>query len=514
LFKDLASLDGLIFMLYLIFLLGIGFYYSRKEKNLLDYFLAGKNTSWIAIGTSLFAASFLNGQLLNLGGVGIRYSYIIACIVLIMLGWILVPLYSKIGVFTAPEFLEIRYNKSCRLYVTGVYLLSYILIRLSITLYIGSLLLHEIMGFDIAVAAIIIVIIAGIFAISGGMKTIIPTDVLNSVFIIGGITVLALSGLTLPFKTFITSNHWFNNSFVSNVSPQLPIESAILIALVLGIWYWSLDQFVVQRVISGRNTEQARGGVLLAAFLVIFSLLIFFVPRTSAGIIDQNREALGGVISLSPGFAGIILAALFGVLISSLISCFNSCATLFTMDYYRLVRPNSSERELVLVGRLATTVVAVLGLLYVPCIRFMNFDTLIKLQIGLSYFVLPIIIIFFSGLFWHRLNGHGAFIALIGGAAISLVKIIAELFYQYGLSNNWIIQSIARLHFFKFVFILAISFLFIFISISYLSAPPDKNNRLKLTENQIIGNKNSLAMRINIGLSILLVPILIYCVIS
>src|SRR3990172_261527 len=201
-FGNLGGLDLFIVLLYFAGLLYVGFYYSRKEKNSTDYFLAGKNASWVAIGASLFASNISSEQFIGLTGSGasrglvVGYFEWLACLVVLILGWVFVPFYLHSGVFTVPEFLEKRYSKASRMYLMSVSIFAYVLTKVSVILFAGGLLLYEIFGWDMATSAIIIVIIAGIYTVAGGLRAIIHVDVLQSFVLIIGAAILTIFGLS------------------------------------------------------------------------------------------------------------------------------------------------------------------------------------------------------------------------------------------------------------------------------------------------------------------------------
>ncbi|OQX94940.1 sodium transporter, partial [candidate division KSB1 bacterium 4572_119] len=200
-FQNLTPLDLVFLIFYFALLAGVGFHFSRKEKSSTEYFLAGRKVGWIAIGASLFASNISSEHFIGLAGSGAsrglavgHFEWLAAFIVLI-LGWVFVPFYLKSGVFTMPEFLERRYNKSSRMYLTSVSIIGYVLTKISVTLFAGGLLLHEILGWDIATSAIAMVIVAGIYTVAGGLKAIVHVDVLQTAVLIIGATTLTILGL-------------------------------------------------------------------------------------------------------------------------------------------------------------------------------------------------------------------------------------------------------------------------------------------------------------------------------
>ena len=535
-FQNLAPLDITFILIYFILLLTVGFYFSRKEISSTEYFLAGRRVGWIAIGASLFASNISSEHFIGLAGSGasrglaVGHFEWIACFILLILGWFFVPFYLKSGVFTMPEFLEKRYNKSSRMYLTSISIVGYVLTKISVTLFAGGLLLHEILGWDIATSAIIMVIVAGIYTIAGGLKAIVHVDILQSLVLIFGATTLTILGLHevggfsgLQTKVPID----FFNMFKPLSDPDFPWTGIIFGAPILGVWYWCTDQYIVQRVLGGKNINHARSGTILAAFLKILPVFILVLPGVIAyayfndpSIGDKAYPLLVASNLLPVGIKGIVIASLLAALISSLASCFNSSSTLFTMDFYREFRPRSTEKELVLVGRLATTALVILGILWVPFIKYISSQIYIYLQSVQAYISPPIAAVFILGILWKRVNGKGAIWSLISGAIIGAFRLVIELLYKAGKIHGSFLQIVAEvnfLHFAIFLFILSASIL---VLVSFLTNPPAREKLTGLTFatahevqtefTEMVENRNPNWTRINIGFSILLTAIIIF----
>ena len=535
-FQNLAPLDFTFILLYFVLLMIVGFYFSRKEKTSTEYFLAGRKVGWIAIGASLFASNISSEHFIGLAGSGaarglaVGHFEWIACFIVLILGWVFVPFYLKSGVFTMPEFLERRYNKSSRMYLTSVSIIAYILTKISVTLFAGGLLLHEILGWDIATSAIVMVIVAGIYTIAGGLKAIVHVDVLQSSVLILGAATLTILGLNevggfsaLQQKVPID----FFSMFKPMADPDFPWTGIIFGAPILGIWYWCTDQYIVQRVLGGKNINHARSGTILAGFMKILPVFILVLPGVIAlayfndpNIGDKAYPALVASKLLPPGVKGIVVASLLAALISSLASCFNSSSTLFTMDFYRNFRPDSSEKELVLVGRLATTALVVLGILWVPLIRYISSQVYIYLQSVQAYISPPIAAVFILGILWKRVNGKGAIWSLITGAVIGAFRLIIELLHKAGYINSSILQDFAEINFLHFAIYLFLISTGVLVIVSLMTKSPTTQKVAGLTYAtaheiqseyiQMVEQKNPLWTKVNIGFSILLIATVIF----
>jgi len=493
--QNVSTIDFIVILIYFLLVLGIGFWASRKDSTSEDYFLAGRNVGWIAIGASLFASNISSEHFIGLAGTGsssglaVGHFELLASLIVLMLGWIFVPFYLRSGVFTMPEFLEKRYSKSSRMYLTSISIVAYIITKISVTLFAGGLLLNKILGWDMVTSAIVLIIITGLYTIIGGLKAVIYTELLQTVVLIGGAVTLTWIGLgevggfaglqaKLPGEFF---DMWKPLSH-----PDFPWTGIIFGAPILGIWYWCTDQFIVQRVLAAKNINHARSGAILAGFLKVLPLFILVLPGLIAAVLfgttgDDAYPTLVTSYLLPVGIKGLVIAGLLAALMSSLASCFNSTSTLFTMDFYSHFNPNASENKLVLVGRLATTVMVVLGVLSVPLITMLSDQLFVYLQSVQAYVSPPIAAVFLFGLFWSRANSKGAIYALISGAVLGILRFISEIMVK---NSNFDMGSFAwfsGMNFLHFAVFLFITSSVILIGVSLLNDPPLRSKIAGLT---------------------------------
>jgi SSS family solute:Na+ symporter len=451
-----------------------------------------------------------------------------ACFMVLFLGWIFVPFYLRSGVFTMPEFLERRYNRASRVYLSVVSIVAYVLTKISVTLFAGGLLLNKVMGLDMVTSAIVLVILTGIYTIAGGLRAVIYTEVMQTVVLIGGAVLLTVLGLHevggfTGLRAQLPAD--FFSMFKSVSHPDFPWTGIIFGVPILGIWYWCTDQFIVQRVLSAKGIEQARSGAILAGYLKILPVFIMILPGMIALALfpdvagDEAYPTLVTSQLLPVGIKGIVVAGLLAALMSSLASCFNSSSTLFTMDFYKNFRPEAPERELVLVGRLATTVLVILGILWVPFIHSISSQLFVYLQSVQAYVSPPIAAVFILGIFWRRVNGKGAIYALITGAIIGALRLILEIASKnYGLvlpALDWF-YSMNFLHFAIFLFVISSAIL---VGVSMLTNAPGADELAGLTFATADSGPGATAgkpltgklnwTRLNIGFSILLVLIIL-----
>ena len=474
--------------------LGIGVYFSRRTNDSTEYFLAGRSVGWIAIGASLFASNISSEHFIGLAGTGsssglaVGHFEWLAAFIVLFLGWIFVPFYLKSGVFTMPEFLERRYSRSSRMYLTSVSIVAYVITKISVTLYAGGLLLNKILGWDMMTSAIVLIIVTGIYTIAGGLRAVIYTELIQTVILIGGAVALTVLGLNevggfsglqekLPVDFF--------SMFKSMDHPDFPWTGIIFGAPILGIWYWCTDQFIVQRVLSAKNINHARSGAIFAGFLKILPVFILILPGMIAAALfgtsgDEAYPTLVTSYLLPTGVKGIVIASLLAALMSSLASVFNSTSTLFTMDFYKHFRPDSSEVELVLVGRLATTVMVILGVLSVPLITMLSSQLFVYLQSVQAYISPPIAAVFILGVFWNRANAKGAISALGAGAVLGAARFVMELIVKTGGSLGFMewYATMNFLHFAVFLFIISVG---VIVIVSLVTSLPDMSRISGLT---------------------------------
>ncbi len=442
-------MDTYIIAAYFVAVFTVGFYHSRNKNTTTEYFLAGKHIGWFAVGATLFATNIGSEHVIGLAGSGASSGLAVgsyewsASFCLLLLGWIFIPQYLRSGVFTMPEYLEKRFSPGCRWYLTTVSLLAYVLTKISVALFAAGILAREIFGWDYMTTAILLVVATGVYTITGGLAAVIYTDLLQAFIMIGGSVFLALIGLnevggfsqlreTLPDDFFHLIKE-FNH-------PEYPWLGTTLGTMILGTWYWCTDQVIVQKTLSARNLTQARGGTIFAAALKILPVFILVLPGLIARAL-WPEEATGDTAFplmvkrlLPPGLSGLMVAALLAALMSSLSSVLNSCSTLITMDIYKKLRPEASEKRLVFVGRIITGAVVVLSILWIPMIRFLSAEVYQYMQSVQAYIGAPITATFLVGILWRGATSRAAITTLIVGGLAGAGRFLLDiLFKAYGM---------------------------------------------------------------------------------
>ena len=477
----MAGLDWLVIAIYFLIMATIVLWSSKKQNTSADYFLAGRNIGWFAIGGSLFASNIGSEHIVGLAGSGAVSGMAMAhwemhAWIMLMLGWIFVPFYYKANVFTMPEFLEKRFNKYVRWILSVVSLVAYVFTKISVTVYAGALVFQTILP-DINInlfgytwgpfwiGAFVTVIVTGVYTILGGFRAVLYTDSIQALLLIIGslsITLIGLDALGGWHELVIIASErsnelalwrpliiegsdlpwWKNNDF-----PWLGIMIA---SPIIGIWYWCTDQYIVQRTLAAKNLTMARRGAIWGSFLKVWPVLIFLLPGiigwalhqqqiisipTKSGSIDGSLNIDGDqvfasmVIQLLPvGLRGLVVGGLLAALMSSLSSLFNSCATLFTVDIYEKLVSKKSEKHLVRVGRFATSIIVFFGLLWIPIMyRVADGGIYQYLQSVQGYLAPPIASVFLLGLFYKRINSVGAIAGLISGFTLGMAKLIIQV---------------------------------------------------------------------------------------
>ncbi|HLR49588.1 MAG TPA: sodium:solute symporter [Candidatus Sphingobacterium stercoripullorum] len=532
----LETTDWLVIALYFVIIAAIAIWSIMKRNNSAkDYFLAGKNLGWFVIGSSIFASNIGSEHLVGLAGSGATDGvamahYELQAWCLIILAWVLMPFYLRSKVFTMPEFLERRFSGRARTVLSAISLIAYILTKLAVGVYAGGMVFNALipemsfMGLDsFWIGSILIIVLTGIYTALGGMKAVAYTEAFQTVILIIGASLVTILGLQAiggwgelkatvgdemfnlwkpivpegventwkPVKETAKMAWYFNDNY--------PWIGMLFCAPIIGLWYWTTDQYIVQRVLGAANETQARRGAIAAAFFKLFPVFIFIIPGIISyalaisgkmpilgqELLDANGEIIRDqaqqafplmVMHVLPvGVRGLVVAGLFAALMSSLAGAFNASSTLFTIDFYSKLKPNVSQKELVFMGRMATVVMIVIGLLWIPVIRGGKglYDYLQGIQ---AYLAPPIAVVFFAGIFHKRLNAKGCLAALYVGFLLGIfrlvvdtpIKLIDDFSYTEG-SFLWIINNMFFQYYSMVIFIISLIVMFV---VSYMSEQP------------------------------------------
>jgi SSS family solute:Na+ symporter len=505
--KILSTIDLVIIGLYFCVVFAIGFYFSLKERTSTDYFLAGRNVGWFAIGASLFVSNISTEHFIGLAGSGassglaVGHFEWLACFMLLILGWIFVPFYLRSNVFTMPEFLERRFNRSCATYLASISVIAYVFTKISVHLYAAAVVLERVVGWSPMTAAVILVVATGIYTVAGGLAAVIYTDLVQTLILVTGAVILTVIGLH-HVGGFAGLHAALPPDYFHMIKPAsdsaFPWTGIFFGAPILGIWYWCTDQVMVQRVLSAKSEGHAKAATIFAGFLKILPVFILVLPGLIAVALYRelfqfgpNGQVLNGdiayptmIVNLLPsGLVGLMIAALLAALMGAMSSVFNSASTLVTLDFYKKWRPNATERNLVTFGRAATGIMVLLGLLWVPFIHLISSQLYIYLQSVQAYISPPIAACFILGIMWPRLNGTGALSSLLTGFGLGAFRFVMELRERASgghLTSGaaaWLV-NMNFLHYAIFMFGICSAVL---IAVSLATKAPDRSKLIGLT---------------------------------
>ena len=533
----LYAIDWIIVAGYFAIILGLGWWVMKKQQDTsTDYFLAGRHLGWLIVGASIFASNIGSEHLVGLAGSGATDGvamahYELHAWCLLVLGWLMVPFYIRSQVFTMPEFLERRFSPTARTVLSAISLVAYILTKIAVGIFAGgvvySVLLPDVnfLGLDgFWLGSILVVVLTGLYTIMGGMRAVAYTEALQTFILILGSVLLTIFGLHAlggwsvlrdvagsemfnlwkplvpdgiqgswaPIKEAGKMAWYFNDNY--------PWLGMLFCAPIIGLWYWTTDQYIVQRALGAPNEREARRGSIAASYLKLLPVFIFIIPGiiffalAKSGQVPALQQALfspdGTLLRdnaqkafpllvayiLPVGVRGLVVAGLLAALMSSLAGAFNASSTLFTIDFYSRLKKNVSQHQLVWVGRMATAVMVLIAILWIPIIRGGKglYDYLQGVQ---AYLAPPIFVVFFFGIFNKRLNAKGCLAALITGFGLGLfrlavdtpVKLLHGFAYTQG-SFFWVINNI---YFQYYSLVITIVCILVMIIVSYATQPPD-----------------------------------------
>jgi SSS family solute:Na+ symporter len=532
----LGAVDWLVVAAYFGVIVGLAWWVIRKRQDTsTDYFLAGRHLGWFIVGASIFASNIGSEHLVGLAGSGATDGvamahYELHAWCLLVLGWVMVPFYMRSKVFTMPEFLERRFSPAARTVLSVISLVAYVLTKIAVGIFAGgivfSVLVPEVnlLGMDsFWIGSMLVVVVTGVYTILGGLRAVAYTEALQTVVLVIGSALVTIFGLQAlggwsELRAIVDPemfNLWKPLVPAGMEGTWAPVREAgrmawyfndnypwlgmLFCAPIIGLWYWCTDQYIVQRALGAPNEKEARRGSIAAAFLKLLPVFIFIIPGiicfalASSGKIPALQQELigpdGAVIRdnaqkafplmvaqvLPLGVRGIVVAGLLAALMSSLAGVFNASSTLFTMDFYSRLRPGVSQHRLVWIGRVATGVMVVIGLLWIPVIQGGKglYDYLQGVQ---AYLAPPIFVVFFLGVFMKRLNAKGALAALITGFAMGLfrlavdtpVKLSDGFAYTEG-SFLWVVNNTFFQYYSLLIFLVCVA---VMIAVSYTTSLP------------------------------------------
>ncbi len=450
----LTAFDIVIFLASICLVLAIGLWAGRKEDTSEDFYLAGKSVPWWGVAGSIFGTNVSAEHLVGMLGIGYSIGFAQAHFEygaiagLLLLAFVFLPLYRRMGLYTLSEYLGERYDERSSVLYSGLNIIMIVVVRMALGFYIGARALSYLLdgtplAVDYGTGILIFAAVTATYTIVGGLKAVIWTDVIQSVLLllagifvavlvfaqpeIGGLGGLLAKDAALPaaeqkFHLYLPPDH-----------PQLPWTGVFSGLLIIHIFYWSTNQFIAQRALAARSEFDAKMGILAAGFLKLLIPFVSIATGVAAGFLFESRMASGEISGLplpddafpllvqlivpaGYGLVGIITAGLIGAILSSIDSMMNSGATLLTFDFYRrFVRPEASERNLILVGRVTILVFVVIAASIAAAIYTEdaadNFFLKVPAQIG--HFVPGMAVAFLAGVLWRAASASGAFWAML-----------------------------------------------------------------------------------------------------
>jgi SSS family solute:Na+ symporter len=445
---SIPALDAAIVGVYAVSIFALAQWVSREKgthrKDAQDYFLAGRTLPWWAIGTSLIAANISAEQIIGMSGsgyvigLGIASYEWMAALTLIIVGKYFLPIFLKNSIYTMPEFLERRYSPTVRTVMAIFWIGVYVFVNLTAILWLGATAVHTVTGINVETALIALGVFAGAYALYGGLKAVALTDIVQvSLLVLGGLVIsyIALNKIS-DGAGVIAGFHQLTQRFPEKFVMILPSSSPNykdlpgLSVLLGGMWvmnisYWGFNQYIIQRALAAKNIREAQKGIVLAAFLKLLMPVIIVLPGIAAAALAPNLgrpdEAYPHLMAMLPsGLLGLVFAALLAAIVASMGSKINSIATIFTMDVYKPLRPQTSQQRLVLIGRL-TAVVALIVAIVMAKPLLGSFDQAFQyIQEFTGFFTPGICVIFLLGMFWERCTVTGALVAAIASVLLSL----------------------------------------------------------------------------------------------
>ena len=513
----------------------------QKNKNTEDYFLAGRNVGWFVIGASIFASNIGSEHVVGLAGTGFESGtpmahYELHAWIVLLLGWLFLPFYIRSGAFTMPEFLEKRFDSRSRWFLSLFSLVAYVLTKVSVTIYAGGIVVSELLGIPFWYGAIGVVVFTGIYTVIGGMKAVIYTETLQAIVLILGSVIITYLGLQEvggwnELRNIVIAespNHF--NMWRPMTDPDFPWTGLLFGGTIVGVWYWCTDQYIVQRTLAANNIKIGRRGAIFGAYLKLLPIFIFLIPGIIAFALSIKDPAVFSIEKadrafpmlvktlLPVGLKGLVAGGLMAALMSSLASVFNSCSTIFTIDIYKKLRPLESEKKLLNIGKIATTVIVILGIVWIPIMEKIGGGVMYQyLQNVQSYIAPPVTAVFLLGIIWKRVNAEAAITTLLAGLILLIFRLGSEIYYQPMIASGQVIDNFmfafATVNFSHMAILMFIFSALLCITVSILTSPPDYSKITGLSYGTLSANhrkENSESYdTVDVILSIILIIIVV-----
>nr|XP_015801160.2 sodium/myo-inositol cotransporter 2 isoform X1 [Nothobranchius furzeri] len=565
--STLVTVDLVVLVIYFLLVLAVGFWsmWRTKRSTVDGYFLAGKSMTWWPVGASLFASNIGSGHFIGLAGSGaaagigaiayewnvrelLKHTYLntnvskkslilkqnIAVVQLqgmfmvLLLGWLFLPIYISSGVTTMPEYLQRRFGgRRTQLFIAVLSLFIYIFTKISVDMYAGAVFIQLALKWNIYLALVLLLSVTGLYTVAGGLAAVIYTDAAQTAIMLAGALTLmgfsfaevggwnalmqgyanAIPSVRVPNTTCGIPRDDAFHIFRDPVNSDLPWPGAIIGMSIPSMWYWCSDQVIVQRSLAAKTLTHAKGGSLLAAYLKVLPFFAIMLPGMISRILytdevacadpDLCKQICGNAVGCSDiayaklvmellpaGLRGLMMAVMIAALMSSLTSIFNSSSTIFTMDLWKSFRSHASEWELMIVGRVFVLVLVLVSVLWIPVVQASQGGQLfIYIQSISTYLQPPVSIIFLMGCFWRRTNEKGAFWGLTVGLTVGCIRMLLDFIYPappcYEEDNRPVVLK--YVHYLYFSVLLSFITLAVVVGVSLATEEPTPEQISRLT---------------------------------
>ncbi|XP_013984030.1 sodium/glucose cotransporter 1 isoform X1 [Salmo salar] len=529
--------DISVIVIYFLVVLAVGVWamLSTNRATVGGFFLAGRSMVWWPIGASLFASNIGSGHFVGIAGTAAAAGIAIggfewnALVVVIILGWLFVPIYIKAGVVTMPEYLKKRFGgQRIRIYLSVLSLFLYVFTKISADMFSGAIFINQALGLNIYLAVVLLLSITALYTVTGGLAAVIYTDTLQTIIMVVGSFILmgyafnkvggyenfqehymmampTLTGVNISKRCYTPRPDSFH-IFRDAVTGDLPWPGLVFGLTIQATWYWCTDQVIVQRCLSAKSLSHVKAGCILCGYLKLLPMFVMVFPGMISRILypdevacvdpDECQTYCGAsvgctniaypklVVDLMPnGLRGLMLSVMMASLMSSLTSIFNSASTLFTMDIYTKIRSSASEKELMIAGRVFILVLIGVSIAWIPVVQSAQSGQLFDyIQSITSYLTPPIAATFMLAIFCKRVNEPGVFYGLMIGLAIGLSRMIAEFAYGTGscVAPTNCPEIICGVHYLYFSIILFCISCLVILTISLMTKPIEDKHLYRL----------------------------------
>ncbi|KAL7687265.1 putative sodium/solute symporter, sodium/glucose symporter superfamily [Plasmopara halstedii] len=418
---------------------------DNQVNEVSDFFLADRGMQWYFVGGALFASNIGAEHFIGMAGDGARRGIAVAmyewyaAILILCLGWLFSPIYRRSGVYTTPEFLEYRFGAPCRHYLSLITVIMYVMTKMSASIYGGAIVFQATLGWNLYVGAGACIALSATYSMAGGLRAVMYTDLFQMcVFSLGGLVVFSYSMKQIGGFDGIRANlanqnrsEWFHLWKPTN-DPDYPWTGMIFGQPLGSIWYWCMDQDLVQRVLSAKDTANAKAGCSFASMLKVLPPFLIVIPAIIASIYFDFSKIEDGTDAAYPtllmemmphGIIGLMISSIITAMMASLASVFSAGSSVVTNDIYLKFRPDASHKQLVWVGRMSIFCFAVLSFCWIPIMRNGTglYEQIVEIQ---SYLTPPIGIVLVLGVTWKPANVYGAFSAMVVGGMLGFTRLI------------------------------------------------------------------------------------------